>query len=85
VCEGALHGNDIVDSVNRLCAMNLYLHGIGTADGECPVLNQDALAKGVGDKDKVDMVFANSPFSVKTFGPPLQTNNLILCSISSIC
>ncbi len=27
--EHALRGNDIVDSVVRLCVMNLYLHGIG--------------------------------------------------------
>src|SRR6185295_2301996 len=27
--EKALHGTDIVPSVTRLCAMNLYLHGLG--------------------------------------------------------
>lgn len=64
--EGALKGNDIVDSVTRLCAMNLYLHGIGTADGECPVANQDALAKEVQDNEKVDMVLANPPFGKKS-------------------
>jgi len=64
--EGALKGNDIVDSVTRLCAMNLYLHGIGTADGDCPVANQDALAKEVGDDGKVDMVLANPPFGKKS-------------------
>jgi len=64
--EGAMHGNDIVDSVTRLCAMNLYLHGIGTADGECPVISQDALAKEVGDDDRVDIVLANPPFGKKS-------------------
>ena len=27
--EQAIHGNDIVPNVTRLCAMNLYLHGLG--------------------------------------------------------
>lgn len=58
----ALRGNDIVDSVVRLCAMNLYLHGIG--GNECPIVNQDALAKEV--TDKVDMVLANPPFGKKS-------------------
>jgi len=39
--EQALRGNDIVDSVVRLCAMNLYLHGIG--GDECPISANDAL------------------------------------------
>tara|TARA_R110001592_G_scaffold320639_1_gene598653 strand:+ start:3875 stop:5353 length:1479 start_codon:yes stop_codon:yes gene_type:complete len=64
--ESALRGNDIVDSVTRLCAMNLYLHGIGSADGDCPVISQDALAKEVGDNDRVDMVLANPPFGKKS-------------------
>jgi len=34
--EHAIRGNDIVDSVVRLCAMNLYLHGIG--GDECPTV-----------------------------------------------
>jgi len=61
--EHALRGNDIVDSVVRLCAMNLYLHGIGPSDNdnECPISAADALAKEVGD-DRVDMVLANPPF-----------------------
>jgi len=58
----ALRGNDIVDSVVRLCAMNLYLHGIGGT--ECPIVNQDALAKEV--TDKVDMVLANPPFGKRS-------------------
>ena len=61
-----MRGNDIVDSVTRLCAMNLYLHGIGSADGKCPVISQDALAKEVGDDDRVDIVLANPPFGKKS-------------------
>jgi len=65
--EHALHGNDIVDSVVRLCAMNLYLHGIGPSDNdnECPISAVDALAKEVGD-NRVDMVLANPPFGKKS-------------------
>ena len=65
--ETALRGNDIVDSVVRLCAMNLYLHGIGPSDNqhECPITANDALAKEVGD-DRVDMVLANPPFGKKS-------------------
>ncbi|VAW74146.1 Type I restriction-modification system, DNA-methyltransferase subunit M [hydrothermal vent metagenome] len=61
--EHALHGNDIVDSVVRLCAMNLYLHGIG--GDECPISANDALAKEVGD-DRVELVLANPPFGKKS-------------------
>ena len=67
--EQALRGNDIVDSVVRLCVMNLYLHGIGggSANGSdsCPIISADALAKEVGD-DRVDMVLANPPFGKKS-------------------
>ncbi|AWY00764.1 DNA methyltransferase [Marinomonas primoryensis] len=59
----AFRGNDISDSVARLCAMNLYLHGIGTE--ECPISTSDALAKEVG-ANKVDMVLANPPFGRKS-------------------
>lgn len=61
--EQALSGNDIVDSVVRLCAMNLYLHGIG--GDECLISSNDALAKEVGE-NKVDMVLANPPFGKKS-------------------
>ncbi len=61
--ESALRGADIVDSVVRLCAMNLYLHGIG--GDECPIITNDALAREVGD-DRVDMVLANPPFGKKS-------------------
>ena len=38
--EEAFTGVDIVDEVVRLCAMNLYLHGIG--NGESPVTRRRA-------------------------------------------
>ncbi len=62
--ENALRGSDIVDGVVRLCAMNMYLHGIG--DHECPIVSRDALGKEVGDGEHVDMVLANPPFGKKS-------------------
>ncbi len=59
----ALSGIDIVDSVCRLCAMNLYLHGIGSSDGEPPVAALDALASP--SSDHYDMVLTNPPFGKK--------------------
>lgn len=61
--EKALRGNDISESVARLCAMNLYLHGINS--GECPISIFDALEKEIGN-NKVDMVLANPPFGKKS-------------------
>ncbi|WP_413616086.1 type I restriction-modification system subunit M [Halomonas cupida] len=60
--HSALHGVDIVDEVVRLCAMNLYLHGIG--NGGSPVEQGDALA---GDRGKrFDVVLTNPPFGKKS-------------------
>jgi type I restriction enzyme M protein len=54
-----------VDSVTRLCAMNLLLHGIGDEAGlmELPVQTKDAL---VGKHGEYDMVLANPPFGKKS-------------------
>lgn len=60
--EEKLTGVDIVDEVVRLCAMNLYLHGIG--DGESPIRRADALAKDPGNKFKI--VLTNPPFGKKS-------------------
>ncbi|MCG7848350.1 MAG: type I restriction-modification system subunit M [ANME-2 cluster archaeon] len=55
-------GWDIVDNVVRLCAMNLYLHGIG---GETsPIKTGDALISDPGDR--FDMVLTNPPFGKKS-------------------
>ncbi len=58
----AFTGIDIVDEVVRLCAMNLYLHGIG--NGGSPVYQADALAKDSGEKYQV--VLTNPPFGKKS-------------------
>lgn len=58
----ALHGWEIVDNTARLCAMNLYLHGIGT--DESPIRVSDSLAADPGDR--FDIVLTNPPFGKKS-------------------
>jgi len=60
--EGTFHGWDIVDSVVRLCTMNLYLHGIGGEDS--PIVTDDALASDPGNR--FDIVLTNPPFGKKS-------------------
>ena len=60
--HSAFSGTDIVDEVVRLCAMNLYLHGIG--DEGSPVSQGDALAGDPGDR--FDVVLTNPPFGKKS-------------------
>ncbi|MBX9943666.1 MAG: type I restriction-modification system subunit M [Reyranella sp.] len=59
--DGTFFGLDIVPDVVRLCAMNLYLHGIGGKTS--PVTQADALLKDTGLR--VDVVLANPPFGRK--------------------
>ncbi len=76
--NGTLFGIELVDSVTRLCAMNLLLHGIGGDDshltpslspkggegeGSLPVVTKDALA---GKHGEYDIVLANPPFGKKS-------------------
>ncbi|MBU4216248.1 MAG: type I restriction-modification system subunit M [Actinobacteria bacterium] len=58
----ALSGKDIVDSVARLCVMNMYLHGIGGE--ESPIDVGDALVSDPGDR--YNMVLTNPPFGKKS-------------------
>jgi type I restriction enzyme M protein len=56
-------GVELVPNVARLCAMNLFLHGIGS-DHKCPVIS-------IGDSletkaEPVDMVLTNPPFGKKS-------------------
>ena len=60
--EDALRGVDIVDGVVRLCAMNLYLRGIGGK--ESPVTADDSL-RSLGS-ERYDMVLTNPPFGKKS-------------------
>jgi type I restriction enzyme M protein len=63
--SGTLYGIELVDSVARLCCMNLLLHGIaGEADTtDIPVTTKDALA---GKHGEYDIVLANPPFGKKS-------------------
>lgn len=58
----SLRGYDIVDGVVRLCAMNLYLRGIGGE--ESPVRADDSLRSEPGDH--YDLVLTNPPFGKKS-------------------
>lgn len=55
-------GKDIVDSVVRLCVMNLYLHGIGGE--ESPVATGDSLIADTGER--YDIILTNPPFGKKS-------------------
>ncbi|NLY39857.1 MAG: SAM-dependent DNA methyltransferase [Firmicutes bacterium] len=55
-------GKDIVDSVARLCVMNLYLNGIGGE--ESPIEVGDSLISDPGER--FDMVLTNPPFGKKS-------------------
>jgi type I restriction enzyme M protein len=57
-----LRGVDIVDAVARLCAMNLYLHGIGGE--ESPVAVNDSLRNE--PSDHFELVLTNPPFGRKS-------------------
>ena len=68
--SGTFFGIELVDSVTRLCAMNLLLHGIGSQSGgsatsldELPVVTKDALA---GKHGEYEIVLANPPFGKKS-------------------
>jgi type I restriction enzyme M protein len=64
--DRALSGTEIVDNTARLCAMNLFLHNIGSTDPEAdpPIRVQDALIEE--PKVKVDLVLTNPPFGRKS-------------------
>lgn len=61
----ALYGWEIVDEAARLCAMNLYLHGIGRMNGDETLLVQraDSLLSRHGE---YDMILTNPPFGRKS-------------------
>ena len=58
-----LRGVELVDSVKRLCCMNLVLHGIGSDATHVPVMVKDALA---GKHGEYEMVLTNPPFGKKS-------------------
>ncbi|MFN0241517.1 MAG: N-6 DNA methylase [Planctomycetota bacterium] len=62
----ALRGVELVDGVSRLCAMNLFLHGVGPDDDERepPIQTEDSL-RNVPSKH-ADVVVTNPPFGKKS-------------------
>jgi type I restriction enzyme M protein len=62
----ALRGVEIVDTVTRLCAMNLLLHGIGPQDDEVepPIRTDDSLRSA--PSSHYDLVLTNPPFGRKS-------------------
>jgi len=58
----AFKGTDVADGVVRLCAMNLYLHGISS--DESPIETKDSLMSDPGDR--FEMVLTNPPFGKKS-------------------
>ncbi len=62
--SGTFFGIELVDSVTRLCAMNLLLHGIGgELEEDLPVVTKDALSEKHGE---YEIVLANPPFGKKS-------------------
>ena len=59
----ALNGVELVDSVSRLCAMNLSLHGIGD-ENFVPIETSDSLQSHPGTH--YDVVLSNPPFGKKS-------------------
>lgn len=62
----ALCGVDLVPNVARLCAMNLFLHEIGTDYRHTLVSISDSLGSKIEPVDQVDMVLTNPPFGKKS-------------------
>ena len=62
--EGLVSGYELVDGTARLAAMNLLLHGIGTADGDSLIEVRDSLIADLGRRWSV--VLSNPPFGKKS-------------------
>ncbi len=60
-------GFELVDGTARLSAMNLLLHGIGTADGDSLIEVRDALIADPGERWSV--VLSNPPFGTSSSVP----------------
>ena len=62
----AIRGVELVDGVSRLCAMNLYLHGIGPEDNdtEPPIKTDDSLRNE--PSSHYPLVITNPPFGKKS-------------------
>jgi type I restriction enzyme M protein len=57
-------GYELVDGTARLAAMNMLLHGLGTANGESPIVVGDSLRADPGSR--WTLVLTNPPFGKKS-------------------
>ncbi|MDR0909741.1 MAG: type I restriction-modification system subunit M [Spirochaetaceae bacterium] len=57
-------GWEIVSNTYRLCLMNMFLHNIGTIDGDPLITRNDALLSDPGER--FDYVLTNPPFGKKS-------------------
>jgi type I restriction enzyme M protein len=82
--DHAFRGIEIVDNTARLCAMNLFLHGIGGADLNAtpPITVSDALL--TEPAEKVDLVLANPPFGKKSSVTFIGEDGTVSASTESI-
>ena len=62
--DNLVHGVELVDGTARLAAMNLLLHGIGTANGDSLIEVRDSLNADPGQRWSV--VLSNPPFGRKS-------------------
>ncbi|KQV75773.1 DNA methyltransferase [Aeromicrobium sp. Root344] len=65
--DGFATGFELVDGTARLAAMNLLLHGIGSADGDSLIKVRDALIADPGERWSV--VLSNPPFGTSSSVP----------------
>lgn len=69
---GGVRGVELVREVARLAAMNLFLHGVGSAQtAEVPILCADSL-RLTDSKGEADVILTNPPFGTRgtvTFSP----------------
>ena len=59
--HGTFYGIELVDSVTRLCAMNLLLHGQEAPDID-PENSLRFKLSEIGERDRVDVILTNPPF-----------------------
>jgi type I restriction enzyme M protein len=62
--DGLVRGYELVDGTARLAAMNLLLHGIGSANGDSLIEVRDSLIADPGERWSV--VLSNPPFGSKS-------------------
>ena len=62
--SGFATGYELVDDTARLAAMNMLLHGLGTPDGDSPIITGDSLKADPGRR--WSMCLANPPFGRKS-------------------